>query len=247
VLKHLLKFISLLIMEQNSDLRILLVEDDQNLGYLLKNSFEQKGFIVSLSPDGKHGFKIFRQQRFNLCILDIMLPFKDGFTLAQDIKKLDNSMPIIFLTSRSLEMDKVHGFQIGCDDYITKPFSVMELLLRVNAVLKRSNPQEFKSKPVAYMIGKYQFDYDNRMLIFPDQRGRTLSMKEAELLRLFCEHGKDLIHRQYMMNKIWGNDDYFVAKSMDVFITRLRKLLKQDPLIEIQNVYGTGFKLVVHD
>jgi len=233
-------------MESANDIRILLVEDDKNLGYLLKSSFEQKGFSVCLSTDGKQGFRSFRQNRFHLCILDVMLPGKDGFTLASDIKKLDDAMPVIFLTSRSLEMDKVYGFQLGCDDYITKPFSVMELLLRVNAVLKRTGPQDTKSKATVFMIGKYRFDYSNRLLFFPDQSGRTLSMKEAELLKMFCEQGNELIHRQYMMNKIWGNDDYYVSKSMDVFITRLRKLLKQDPGIEIQNVYGTGFKLLIH-
>jgi DNA-binding response OmpR family regulator len=231
-------------MDSINELKILLVEDDINLGYLLKNNLEQKGFNVSLSPDGRHAYRLFRQQSFHLCILDVMLPYKDGFTLARDIKNLDEAMPIIFLTSRSLEMDKVHGFEIGCDDYITKPFSVMELLLRVNAVLKRTGPVEAKSKSMVFMIGKYRFDYSNRLLFFPDQSGRTLSMKEAELLKMFCEQGNELIHRQYMMNKIWGNDDYFVSKSMDVFITRLRKLLRQDASIEIQNVYGTGFKLI---
>lgn len=234
-------------MEKNSKINILLVEDDINLGYLLKNSFEQKGFMVHIGLDGKQGLRMFRQEHFHLCILDIMLPYKDGFMLAEDIKKIDDSVPVIFLTSRSLEMDKVRGFQIGCDDYITKPFSVMELLLRVNAILKRSVLSEFKNTSTTFQIGKYQFEYSNRILVFPGQKGHSLSLKEAELLRLFSERVNELVHRQYMMNKIWGNDDYFVSKSMDVFITRLRKLLKQDPSIEIQNVYGTGFKLVVHN
>lgn len=225
--------------------RVLLVEDDENLSYLLQVSLEQKGFEVTLAPDGKQGLRFFKQQLFHLCILDIMLPLKDGFTLAGEIKKLNEHIPIIFLTSRSLEVDKVRGFQVGCDDYVTKPFSVMELLLRVNVVLKRSVQQEPKSKNTSFSIGNYNFDYYNRLLVFPDNSSRTLSVKEAELLKLFCENNNELIHRQFMMNKVWGSDDYYVSKSMDVFITRLRKLLKNDPAIEIQNVYGTGYKFLV--
>ncbi len=188
---------------------------------------------------------MFNQELVQLCILDVMLPLKDGFTLAKEMRALRESVPIIFLTSRSMELDKIKGFEIGCDDYITKPFSIMELILRVNAILKRTNAREIKNKSDVYPIGKYVFYYTERKLIFPDQTEKTLSVKETELLRIFCEKENELIHRNYLMNKVWGSDDYFIAKSMDVFITRLRKLLKGDSTIEIQNIYGTGFKLIV--
>lgn len=237
-------------MSMNSDNRyspnILIVEDDENLSYLLKENLESKGFLVSICPDGRQGIRLFNQQQFNLCILDVMLPYKDGFTLAKEMRLLKENVPIIFLTSRSLELDKIKGFETGCDDYITKPFSIMELLLRINAVLKRTNGIDLKSKTDIFNIGKYIFKYSERRLTFPDQTEKILSTKEAELLRVFCEKESELIHRQYLMHRVWGNDDYFIGKSMDVFITRLRKLLKGDPAIEIQNVYGTGFKLNVN-
>ncbi len=233
-------------MSQTDSIKILLVEDDANLGYLLKNNFEQHGYSVTIGVDGKQGFKLFRQQEFHICILDVMLPLQDGFSLAGEIKNEDDKMPVIFLTSRSMEIDKIRGFHAGCDDYITKPFSMMELMLRINAVLKRSAKKEVKERPSLYRIGKFTFDLPNRLLQFPDTEARLLSMKEAELLGLLCERPNELIHRQHMLNKVWGNDDYFVAKSMDVFITRLRKLLRSDSTLEIQNVYGTGFKLVIH-
>lgn len=227
--------------------RILLVEDDENLSYLLKENLESKGFSVTLCSDGKQGIRLFNQQNFQLCLLDIMLPQKDGFTLAREIRALDEHIPLIFLTSRSMEIDKIKGFEVGCDDYITKPFSVMELFLRVNAVLKRTIKPAPKQETKIFTIGKYEFDYPNRLLFYSGNSEKSLSVKEAELLKLFCEQENALIHRQFMMNKVWGNDDYFISKSMDVFITRLRKLLKNDPRIEIQNVYGTGFKLVVKE
>jgi len=225
--------------------KILIVEDDDNMAYLLKENLEKKGFFVTTCADGKQGLRVFNQQLFNLCILDVMLPFKDGFTLAKEMRGLSENTPIIFLTSRSMELDKIKGFESGCDDYITKPFSVMELLLRVNAVLKRANVSDTKNKTNIFKIGSCTFHYNERKLILPDKTEKNLSMKESELLKLFCEKENELIHRQYLMNKVWGSDDYFIAKSMDVFITRLRKLLKSDTNIEIQNVYGTGFKLLV--
>lgn len=226
--------------------RILIVEDDENLGYLLKENLESKGFLVSLCTDGKKGIRMFNQELFQLCILDVMLPHKDGFTLAKEMRALRESVPIIFLTSRSMELDKIKGFEIGCDDYITKPFSIMELILRLNAILKRTNVIDVKSKIDIFNISEYVFNYAERKLIYPDQTEKTLSVKEAELLKIFCEKENELIHRNYLMNKVWGSDDYFIAKSMDVFITRLRKLLKSDSKVEIQNIYGTGFKLSIN-
>ena len=222
---------------------ILIVEDDDNLGYLLRENLESRGFLVSTCTDGRQGIRMFNQQLFQLCILDVMLPHKDGFTLAREMRQLNENVPIIFLTSRSMELDKIKGFEIGCDDYITKPFSFMELLLRVNAVLKRTVSNDTKVKTDTFNIGEYTFYYPKRTLVYPDKTEKTLSVKEAELLKVFCEKENELVHRQFLMNKVWNNDDYFIAKSMDVFITRLRKLLKNDPDVEIQNIYGTGFKL----
>jgi DNA-binding response OmpR family regulator len=223
---------------------ILIIEDDNNLSYLLRENLESRGFNVTLAADGKSGLKLFNREIFQLCIRDVMIPVKDGFTLAKEMRELKD-VPIIFLTSRSMEIDKIKGFECGCDDYITKPFSVMELLLRVNAVLKRTNIAEPKKETDIFPVGNYTFRFSERKLIMPDSTEKNLSTKEAELLRIFCEKKNELVHRQYLMNKVWGSDDYFIAKSMDVFITRLRKLLKYDTAIEIQNVYGTGFRLSV--
>ncbi|MEO8149488.1 MAG: response regulator transcription factor [Bacteroidia bacterium] len=225
--------------------KILIVEDDENLAYLLKENMETRGFSVTICADGKQGFRVFNQQAFQLCILDVMLPYKDGFALAKEMRIQNQNIPIIFLTSRSMEIDKIKGFESGCDDYITKPFSVMELLLRVNAVLKRTNVNEVKKEKDIFTFGSCILLFSERKLIFSDKTEKSLSMKEAELLRIFCEKQNELIHRQYLMNRIWGSDDYYIAKSMDVFITRLRKLLKFETDIEIQNIYGTGFKFIV--
>ena len=229
----------------NTSHSILIVEDDDNLGYLLRENLESRGFLVSTCTDGRQGIRMFNQHPFQLCILDVMLPHKDGFTLAKEMRELKEHIPIIFLTSRSMELDKIKGFEIGCDDYITKPFSFMELLLRVNAVLKRTSASDTKARKDIFNIGGYVFQYAKRALIYPDKTEKTLSVKEAELLKVFCEKENELVHRQFLMNKVWSSDDYFIAKSMDVFITRLRKLLKSDPSVEIQNIYGTGFKLCV--
>ncbi|HNS12401.1 MAG TPA: response regulator transcription factor [Bacteroidia bacterium] len=223
---------------------ILIVEDDQNMGYLLSGGLEMHQFKVSLCVDGKAGLKTFKKDKFDLCILDVMLPGTDGFTLAEEIRTLNKQIPLIFLTSRTLEGDKIRGFQIGCDDYITKPFSLMELILRIQAILKRTSGTDIIPLEESYKVGKYEFQYINRILISPDKSEKQLSQKEVDLLRIFCRRKNELIHRQYLMNQVWGNDDYFTVKSMDVFITRLRKLLKDDPALEIQNVYGTGFKLI---
>jgi DNA-binding response OmpR family regulator len=223
---------------------VLVVEDDLNMGYLISGGLEMHQFKVTLCTDGKSGLKTFRQGSVQLCILDIMLPGTDGFTLAKEIRKLNENVPLIFLTSRSMEVDKIKGFQLGCDDYITKPFSIMELVLRIQAILKRSANSEPLTANETYDIGNFSLNYNNRTLTENNGTSRQLSVKETELLRLLCSRKNELIHRQYIMNKVWGNDDYFTVKSMDVFITRLRKLLKSDSRLEIQNIYGTGFKLI---
>lgn len=224
---------------------LLVVEDDENLSYLLRENLESRGFHVQLCADGRQGLRAYQQSEPDLCILDVMLPFKDGFTLAKEIKEINKKAPIIFLTSRSMELDKIKGFEIGCDDYITKPFSIMELIMRVNAVLKRTSITEAKQEQDEFQIGKLKFNYNERKLLLPDGTEKSLSQKEADLLKIFGEKEGEMIQRNFLMNKVWGSDDYFIGKSMDVFITRLRKLLKADPALEIQNIYGTGFKMLV--
>lgn len=233
-------------MMEEKAVKILMVEDDPHLGYLLKENLESKGFQVHLCTDGEQGYQAFNDFQFGLCILDVMMPKKDGFTLARDIRRKDEQIPIIFLTAKSMQADRLQGFELGCDDYVTKPFSAQELLMRIRAILKRSAgamrpdmPGEFGS------IGRYTFDYANRLLMIEDET-RKLSTKEAELLKLFAENLNALINRKIILTAVWGNDDYFTSKSMDVYLTRLRKILRKDPQLEIQNVHGTGYRLVHH-
>jgi DNA-binding response OmpR family regulator len=229
----------------DKSVKILMVEDDVNLGYLLKENFEPKGFFIHLCRDGEEAMYTFLNGSFDLLILDIMLPKMDGFALAAQIRKRDKEIPIIFLSAKSLEEDKLQAFDLGCDDYITKPFSAKELLLRIKAILRRSQSQhDLPVSDLPNQLGRFTFDYMNRNLVL-DGLPQKLSTKEAELLKLFCEHKNTLLNRAAILTKVWGNDDYFAAKSMDVYLTRLRKLLKGDPGLEIQNVHGTGFRLVV--
>jgi two-component system OmpR family response regulator len=231
-------------MKENSICNILLVEDDPNMNYLIHENLSSKGYSVSQSYDGKDAYKMFREIEFQLCILDIMLPKMDGFQLATKIRTVSNSIPIIFLTSKSLESDKLQGFKIGCDDYITKPFSLMELDYRIQAILKRTGSIKTPEEMSVYRIGFFEFDYTARILRSPDKSEKKLTRKESELLRLFCEHKNSVINRSFLMNQIWGNDDYFISRSMDVYITRIRNLLKADSLVEISNIYGSGFRMI---
>jgi len=225
--------------------RILFVEDDANLGVLLKENLENKGFETVWMRNGKEGIDAFKRQQFNLCILDVMLPVKDGFTLSKEIRAVDNEVPIIFLTARSMHEDKVHGFETGADDYITKPFSTQELYLRINAILRRTlNKASAQVKPVA--VGKYCFDYTKMTLTIGDSVKR-LSSKEADLIHILVQNRNELVPRPVILNKIWGNDDYFSAKSMDVYISKIRRLFKEDENIEILNAYGSGYKLIVNE
>jgi len=227
--------------------KILMVEDDLNLGYLVKENLESKGYEVHLCANGDDGKKAFVNNKFDICLLDVMMPSKDGFSLAKEIRMKDEQLPIIFVTSKASERDKLEGFNLGADDYVTKPFSIKELLLRINAVLKRSMKEEpIRKQEAQLVVGKFTFDVTNRLLKIGDSQ-KVLSIKETELLKIFIEHKNLLVNRSVIMNKVWGNDDFFVAKSMDVYITRLRKLLRDDPSIEIQNLYGTGFKLLVKE
>lgn len=222
--------------------RILVVEDDSNLSYLLRNNLEQEGYSVHCSNDGMSGWADFNSHSFDLCILDVMLPKQDGFTLAEMIRKKDSAIPILFLTARTLKEDVYKGFEAGADDYITKPFTAKELLFRIKAILRRTSAEEGVKKTVAYQIGSLSFDYITREI--KGSEVKKLSTKENELLRIFCESRNVVVNRNRLLLEVWGNDDYFVSKSLDVYITRLRKLLSEDPNISIQNYHSVGYKMI---
>lgn len=226
--------------------KILLVEDDANLSLVLKDYLEMLNYETVLKKDGEEGLQAFKEDDFNLCILDVMMPKKDGFTLAQDIRNLDKNIPIIFLTAKTLKEDRITGFKTGCDDYITKPFSTEELSLRIEAILKRCVVQYRQENiPKVFEIGKYSFDHENMILIF-EKTEKTLTRKEAALLKLLCKNQNQLVTRDFALKQIWGSNDYFIGRSMDVFIAKLRKMLSQDTTIAIKNIHGTGFKLEVN-
>jgi len=228
---------------------LLLVEDDDNLGFILKDYLEMIGYKVDLQKDGVAGMESFNanREKFDLCILDIMLPKKDGFTVAQEIRLKSKSTPIIFLTAKSMKEDRIKGLKVGADDYITKPFSTEELTLRIEAILRRyqttnKNPEVNDS----YQIGAYTFDYNNQLLVIEDQE-MHLTKKEAEVLHLLCLHRDKLLRREVVLKNVWGENDYFMGRSMDVYITKLRKYLKADERISILNIHGTGFRLEVNE
>ncbi len=230
-------------MEEEKKIRILLVEDDFNLGFVIQDTLKSQGYAVTLCKDGKEGLNAFNDKLYDLCVFDVMLPKKDGFSLAEDVRKMDDDIPIVFLTAKSMTEDKIKGLKIGADDYITKPFSNEEFLLRIEAILKRSVGEKKPSNDV-FEIGKYTYDYSNFNLNIGDQ-AKTLTKKEAEILKLLCQHQDRVLQRELVANMVWGNDDYFVGRSLDVFITKLRKYLKEDPSIKITNVHGVGFKLEI--
>jgi DNA-binding response OmpR family regulator len=225
-------------------MNILLTEDDPNLGMLLRDYLEAKGYRVSLAVNGKKGYELFNQGNFDMCILDVMMPVKDGFTMAEEIRQTDKNIPIIFLTAKTMKEDKQRGFETGADDYITKPFSMDELLMRMNAILRRTQvdvnrPQ--KQEPIK--VGEFMFDFDTQVLSRNGEK-RKLTTKENDLLQLLCANRYDILDRNYTLNRIWGDDNYFNSRSMDVYIAKLRKYLSEDPEIELVNVHGKGFKLL---
>ncbi|MDY5969195.1 MAG: response regulator transcription factor [Bacteroidales bacterium] len=230
----------------NLGIKLLIAEDDPNLGTILKAYFTQKGFTVCLAVDGQQAFDIYRSEEVDACVLDVMMPIKDGFTVAKDIRRIDKRVPIIFLTAKSLESDKLKGFDIGADDYITKPFSMEELLARINVALRRSF-DENKPENNLFTIGKYTFDYLHQQLTLESEETRRLTSKESELLKLFCQNFNQVVDRNSTLQKIWNDDSYFAARSMDVYITKLRKYLKGDPSVQIVNVHGVGFKLTTQN
>ena len=224
---------------------LLLVEDDPNLGQLLQEYLTLKGYHTDLATDGAEGLNLFEAGRYDLCLLDVMLPKKDGFSLARDIRQRNSQVPIIFLTAKSLKEDTLEGLRLGADDYITKPFSMEELLLRIGAVLRRwrGGPDE-GAEATEFRIGRYSFDSQQQIL--KDENGSIrLTTREAGLLRLLCLNMNGTLERSFALKQLWGDDTYFNARSMDVYITKLRKYLRADPSVEIMNVHGTGYKLLV--
>ncbi|MBR2887364.1 MAG: response regulator transcription factor [Bacteroidales bacterium] len=225
-------------------IRILLAEDDVNLGSLLRQYLEAKGYSTDLFNDGEKATEGFRAGVYDICILDIMMPKKDGFAVASDIRAINTTIPIIFLTAKNLKEDVLTGFKIGADDYITKPFNMEELLLRIEAVLRRSGAMEIESVSI-YKLGKYSFDCNKQQLQFENDEPEKLTTKENDLLRLLCVNINKVLERNYALKQIWDDDNYFNARSMDVYITKLRKKLSNDPTIEILNIHGKGYKLIV--
>ena len=227
-----------------SSKKILLVEDDPSLGFVIKDNLTLKGFNVTLCKDGEEGENTFNAQPFDICILDVMLPKKDGFTVAKSIRAKDKSVPILFLTAKSMMEDKLAGFQTGADDYITKPFSLDELICRIEVFLRRSQPAAESNGHSIYTVGGFSFDPSNLTLKHKSTE-KTLTQKEAEVLKLLYQNRDRVLKREEILKEVWGDDDYFMGRSMDVFISKLRKYLKEDPSIQIVNYHGVGFRLEV--
>lgn len=225
--------------------KILVVEDDPGLGFVIKDNLLHRGYNVTLCTDGEEGEKVFDNDSHHLCIFDIMLPRKDGFSLARSVRKKNRHIPIIFLTAKSMMEDKLEGFQSGADDYITKPFSLEELYCRIEVFLRRSGEQPAEPEGI-FSLGKYFFDY-RRLTIKNGDAEKKLTQKEAEVLRFLCTTRNRVVKREEILNQVWGDDDYFMGRSLDVFISKLRKYLRDDPSIQIVNYHGVGFRLEVNN
>jgi DNA-binding response OmpR family regulator len=221
---------------------ILLAEDDSSLGFIIKDNLEMKGWKVDLFTDGESAWKAFKGKKYTLCVLDVMLPKKDGFTLAENIRTINAGVPILFLTARATREDKIEGFKKGADDYITKPFSIEELQYRVAVFIKRSGADA--SFAQITQLGKFTFDHSNLNLAISGQK-IELTRMEADILKMFCLQKGRLIKREEILKTVWGSDDFFLGRSLDVFISKLRKYLKADPNIEIVNQFGVGFRLEI--
>ncbi len=224
-------------------IKIMLCEDDESLGMLLREYLQAKGFDVNLFPDGEAGYQSFTNEKYDMCILDVMMPKKDGFSLAQDIRRINNQIPIVFLTAKTLKEDILEGFRIGADDYITKPFSMEERLFRIEAILRRVNNKK-NIQGHEFQLGRMVFDSQKQILVM-DEKVTKLTTKESELLLLLVQNSNNVLERNYALKTIWVEDNYFNARSMDVYITKLRKLLKDNPDVEIINIHGKGYKLIV--
>lgn len=222
--------------------KILLCEDDENLGMLLREYLNTKGYDADLQPDGEAGYKAFSRNKYDFCVLDVMMPKKDGFALAADIRATNSEVPIIFLTAKSMKEDILQGFKLGADDYLSKPFSMEELLYRIESILRRVKGKKTKDL-VIYQIGEFTFDSQKQLLAHGNE-SKKLTTKESELLNLLAANANNILERNYALKTIWVDDNYFNARSMDVYITKLRKLLKDDPNVAIINIHGKGYKLI---
>ncbi|MCH7409587.1 response regulator transcription factor [Belliella sp. DSM 111904] len=227
-----------------SKAKLLIVEDDPNLGDILKEYLTMKGYETTLCRDGEEGWSKFKKDKYNLCILDIMMPKKDGFTLGKEIKKVQEDLPIIYLSAKNLKEDVIEGLKIGADDYLTKPFSMEELLLRIAAILRRSQKVDHNEGLKVLKFGDFTLHYDEQQLESPSGKHK-LTSKENELIRLLASEINKLVNRSHALKQIWGDDSYFNARSMDVYLSKIRKLLKEDPKVQIITVHGEGFKMVV--
>lgn len=228
-----------------SSYKILYAEDDETLAFLTKDNLEQNGYEVVHCLDGDLCMEAFRKQNFDICILDIMLPKKDGFEIASDIRKINNDVPIIFLSAKTLKEDRIKGLKLGADDYLVKPFSIEELSLKIEVFLKRSQKNAVPEK-VSYSVGRYKFDTNNYVLTFEDQK-ITLTQRESELLQLFLDNKNKVLKREQILTSLWGDDDYFMGRSLDVFISRLRKILATESHISIENLHGIGFRFNIQE
>jgi len=224
-------------------IRILLVEDDTNLGFVIQDTLKKEKYEVQLCLDGVEGLKKFNTETFHLCVFDVMMPKKDGFTLAKDIRKQNKNIPILFLTAKAEMEDKLEGLKVGGDDYMTKPFNTEEFLLRVKSLIRRANPDLEEVAETKFNIGSILFDTENYKLIYTDVEDKKLTKKEAKILTLLVQYKNKVLPRDIVLNAVWGQDDYFVGRSLDVFITKIRKYLKPDESVKINNIHGVGFKL----
>ncbi|GAA3750546.1 MULTISPECIES: response regulator transcription factor [Flavobacterium] len=223
--------------------KILYAEDDETLAFLTKDNLEQNNYEVIHCSDGKSALKIFEEEEFDVCIFDIMMPKMDGFELAEAVRKIDVNVPIIFLSAKTLKEDRIKGLRLGADDYLVKPFSIEELLLKIEIFLKRSQKNIPPAKTI-YEVGKYQFDTKN-FILFNDEEKVGLTQREAELLKLFLDHKNSVLKREQILTSLWGTDDYFMGRSLDVFISRLRKILANEQGISIENLHGIGFRFSI--
>ena len=230
-------------MDEKKKFKVLLCEDDANLGMVLKNYLELSDYDVILERDGRLGLAAFQREKFDICLLDVMMPHVDGFTLAEEIRDVDPDIPLFFLSAKTMKEDIIQGYKLGADDYITKPFDSEVLLMKIKAILKRNEEENKVNDHIEYNLGKYHFNPRLRELTYEGVM-QTLSPKENELLKMLAENKNDLLPRERALKKIWGSDTYFNGRSMDVYIAKLRKYLKEDEQIEIVNIHGNGFRLV---
>jgi DNA-binding response OmpR family regulator len=229
-------------MEQKT--KLLLAEDDENLGLLLREYLIAKGYDATLFPDGEAAYKGFMRDHYDICILDVMMPKKDGFTLAKDIRIVNQDVPIIFLTAKNMKEDVLEGFKLGADDYISKPFSMEELIMRIEAILRRTSQENLQNAQPVFTLGRFTFD-TKKQTLSEGENIIKLTTKESDLLKLLCQNANKILERNYALKSIWIDDNYFNARSMDVYITKLRKHLKDEPGVEIINVHGKGYKLIL--